>query len=250
MTATTSDPNIDREAMSDAAFRQQYPLWWWATLVGPFGVGFVVLAVVWLVAGSATTGAVVATAVFALLVGRLIIFGGAVAEQAGFFTCEQLFFLALYMDLFPAILVCFHLDLIFDVPHLGPRLKRIVAESRILMRNHAWLRQAAFVTVAVFVFLPVAATGTVFGAIFGRVLGLARGVTFAAVALGSVIGTGLIYFLAEFARTRADLSNPWVTAAMIGFQILLIAGLTILFQRIKGRIAADGAVGGGEEPRP
>ncbi len=234
-TMNSATPNADAndDFLSDAAFRRRYPVWWWATLLGPFVFVLAILIVVGLSAGSATVGRLIATAAVTFLVGRFVIFGGAVAEQAGFFSTEQLFFLAILMDLLPSLLICFHLDLIFDVPRLGPWLKRIVAESRQMMQANPWLSKAAFLSVTVFVFLPVAGTGTMVASIFGRVLGLTRAIAFAAVAIGSVSASAVIYFLAEFARTRVDLSNPWVTAAMIALQLLLIGIVTYLFQRLK-----------------
>lgn len=251
MTSATSESDLDSDILSDQAFRQQYPVVWWLTLLGPFVVGFTVVALTWMLANPTTAAALVATALasfFAL--GRFIILGGAVADQAGFFTTEQLFFLSLFVDLFPATLMCFHMDIIFRVPHVGPRLKRVTVESRHLMVSNPWLRRTAFLTVVVFVLLPVTATGTVFGSILARVLGLARGVAYLAVGLGSLIAAGIIYLLAEFARAYADLSNPWIVGAMLACLALLVGILTVLFQRVRNRMESPPPPSPPSDPAP
>jgi len=47
--ATINDPLVlsPVEIKLDTKFRREYPIAWWSTLVGPFLVSFLILAIVW-----------------------------------------------------------------------------------------------------------------------------------------------------------------------------------------------------------
>lgn len=243
MTTATAD-NSHRKSepqgpLSSSGLRQEQPITWAATLFGPPLLGLGVLGVVAMLEGVARAGQLLAIAVASFfLLGRFVILGGPAAQQYGLFSTEQLFFLALYLDLLPAALVCFHMDLLFRVPWVGPWMKERAADGQEVMKTHRWLKRAAFVTVVIFVFIPVTATGAIAGSIFGRVLGLTRWSAFLGVALGSLIANSAIYLLAGWLGEVVDWSNPWMLGGSVASVVVVVGVLTFLFKQIRSRAAA------------
>ena len=91
---------------------------------------------------------------------------------------------------------------------------------------------------------PLAATGAIGGAIFGRLLGMSRLANFVGIAIGSVFGCLFMYFGAGLVHKYLDRSNPIHTivglAAVIGVVILL----NIRYRQIKRRMQAEDAISG------
>lgn len=188
----------------EARFRREQPRQWWATLVGPPAVTLLVLAALALGWGGGFVRGLVIRAVAAFFV-----FGKfAILEPTTALSREALFGLVLYMDLAVAIFISFHLGYLFRLPWLGQRLQALASDGAFIMQAQPWMRRATFVGLVAFVMFPVAATGSIGGAIFGRLLGLPRRTTFLGVATGSLLGCGLMYFGAELVKHHLDRDAP------------------------------------------
>jgi len=86
----------------EAAFRRNYPLVWFLTLVGPFALTAGLLFVIYELAGLYAVWRLVSTSVATFFFfGKLVILGGSEGDLPAvreFYTAEQLVVLVLYMD--------------------------------------------------------------------------------------------------------------------------------------------------------
>ena len=87
MKSADSATNRDPIALSlaevnlDASFRREHPLAWWATLVGPFLLTLLILAILWEFKGTSFVWRLVTTAVATFLFfNKLVILGGTDGE--------------------------------------------------------------------------------------------------------------------------------------------------------------------------
>jgi uncharacterized membrane protein len=223
---------------------------WWLTLVGPFVLTALVLAALWILYGQSWVWQLTVTAVLTFFVlGKFVILGG---EQAGmaeiqqFLTPEHLFFLVVFMDLMTATLLVYHLGVVFRIPGLGKRLSSLVEDGHFILQSRPWMKRATFLGTVAFVMFPLAATGSVGGSIFGRLLGMGRHSTLMAIGLGSVAGCGLMYFGAELINRHLDRKSPTV---MVGGILVIVAAILFLNLRYR-RLKAEHRAGqrGGSGP--
>lgn len=200
----TSFEQVLAQDVFETSFRRQRPLAWLITLVGPFVVTGMVLAFVYLLEGKKIfwqlLGAAGSSFVF---LGRFVILAGSDAEvpvsgsERFLLTSSQLFVMVTYMDVLTAILLAFHTSFLFKLPYLGSKLRELVVDGQFILKSHPWMKRATFIGLAAFVMFPVACTGSVGGAIFGRLLGMSRISIVVATAIGSVLGNGMMYFFAS-----------------------------------------------------
>lgn len=218
----------------ETSFRERYPAVWLATLVGPFILTATILILFGLFSGWGHAGKLVTTAVLTFFgAGRFIILaGGDPSPDAAtrFFSSEFLFAMVTYMDLMVAILLSFHVGFMFKVPVIGPKVSELVADGRFILQRNPWMRRMTFVGLIAFVTFPLAATGSVGGSIFGRLLGMSRLQTFAGIAMGSLIGNGFMYFGSELIRRYLDRDNP-LTA--VGGLVVIVALIVLLERRYR-----------------
>lgn len=204
---------------------------WWATLVGPALVTAVVLLLLALIYDAAFVRGLLIRAVAAFFV-----FGKfAILEPTTALSAEALFALVLYMDMLAAVLISFHMAFMFRLPWVGPKLVALAADGDFVMQSQPWMRRMTFLGLVAFVMFPVAATGSIGGAIFGRLLGLPRPTTFAGVALGSLCGCGLMYFGASFIREHLDRDNHWLKLIGIASVVGVLWLLNARYRRAKKR---------------
>ena len=206
----------------EAAFRRGHPIIWWLTLAGPFVLTGVVLFVVWELAGAIVVWRLVMTAVATfLLFSKFVILGGSdgdLVDARAFFTAEQLFVLVLYMDVMTACVLVFHLGFLFRLPVVGAKLKALVEDGHFILQSNPWMKRATFLGLVGFVMFPLAATGSVGGSIFGRLLGMSRLGTLVGITLGNVLGCSLMYFGSELITRYVGRDNP----------LLLIGGVAVI----------------------
>jgi uncharacterized membrane protein len=222
----------------EISLRTRYPAIWWGTLLGPFLLTGVILTVFWLVFGAKFVQKLVATAVATFFFfGRFVILGG---QNSGlpdpkFFSSETLFLMVLYMDLMTAMLLAFHTNFVFKLPYLGSKLSGLVDDGRVILRSHPWMKRATFVAIVAFVTFPLAATGSIGGSIFGRLLGMSRLATFLGVATGSLIGCGMMYFGSELIRPLKQQygEHPLFTWGGIAFVVAIILVLNHRYRQFK-----------------
>ncbi|MCS7305021.1 MAG: small multi-drug export protein [Thermoguttaceae bacterium] len=217
------------------SFRKQYPAVWWLTLLGPFVLSGLIVVGVGLVAGWEWAIRLLGTAAATFFFfGRFVILGGeAQNPHMDFFTPGQLALLVTYMDLMTASLLVCHSGFLFRIPFLGPRMLALVEDGQYILRSNPWMKRLTFVGLVGFVMFPLASTGSVGGSIFGRLLGMSRTSVFIGVALGSILGNGLMYLGANVINRYLDRNNPWLTIGGIAVVGLLIFWLNYRYQRMK-----------------
>lgn len=209
--------------------RDQRSLLWTLTLFGPFVVTAVLLVVIWLVAGPAYAKKLIFMAVMALcLFGRFIILGGSdpgVAEITGSISSLELFLMVFYLDMAVATVLAFHLGFLFKLPLIGPKLQTLIVDGRFILSRQPWIRRATFLGLVMFVTFPLAATGSVGGSIFGRLLGLSRVATLVGILLGSLIGNGVMLAASDFIGAHLNKGHPLVKYG--GFAVILAVVLLL-----------------------
>lgn len=241
MNTFVEDPGLAKRSdlERNLAFRREHPFWWWFTLVGPVPVTLVVLAVLWFERGAEFVWQLVATAIATFfLFGRFVILGGTSPEMnqiSTYLTSGELFAMVVYMDVAVACVLAFHLGFLYRLPYIGPQLEALRYDSEFILHSNRWMRRATFLGLVAFVAFPLAATGSVGGAIFGRLLGMSRAATFTGVVLGSLVGCGAMYFGAALINAHLDRDNPWLLFGGIAVIAALILFLNHRYRQLKQR---------------
>lgn len=220
-------------------FRKEYPVLWWVTLIGPFAASILILLGVWYFAGPKVMGQLVTTA-FAtfFFLGKFVILGSNLREffdTKVFFSREQLFLLVLYMDLATACLLTFHLGLLYKIPVVGERLVTLSKDGHFILESNPWMKRATFIGLVAFVTFPLAASGSVGGTIFARLLGMSRLWTLFGIGLGSVLGCGMMYFGSGLINQYVKRDNPWLIVGGVVFIGIVIWVLNQRYQQLKSK---------------
>ena len=221
--------HLDAESTLETQFRQEYPTVWLLTLVAPFAATAGMLVLVWLFSGWNIVQRLVGTSLATFFFfGRFVILGGSGAgmEDVRFFTAGQLALMVFWMDMMVASLLVFHLGFLFKLPWIGARFNALVEDGQFILAAHPWMKRATFVGIVAFVMVPLAATGSIGGSIFGRLLGLPRRATFLGIVLGSAMGCGLMYFGAGLINRYVNRDDPMLTVG----GIVVIAAVIVLLQ--------------------
>ncbi|MBX3385574.1 MAG: small multi-drug export protein [Phycisphaeraceae bacterium] len=245
-------------ARSESAYiqdlRRKSPLIWFLTLFGPPVLSITLVTLAWVFKGWVFAKTLTITALLAFFVfGRFVILGGEdpeFRETAKFFTTVELMMMVVYMDLAVACVLVYHAGFLFKIPFVGVRLLRLVEDGQFMLRTQPWMRRLTLAGLVVFVMAPLPATGSVGGAIFGRLLGLTRRATFLGIALGSVLGSSAVYLGANLVVKHIDRTNPFFALSGIAAVIAIIALLNWRYQRIKKRVMAREAAEAGNSPKP
>lgn len=223
---------------------------WFFTLIGPFALTIGVLVFLYLQHGwlYVKTLLLTASAVF-FLIGRFVILGGTsgpgadetlqeVVQQATrFFSPGELALLVFYMDVMVACLLAFHIGFLFRLPYLGNKLRELQEDGKFILARNPWMKSATFAGIVTFCVFPLAATGSVGGSIFGRLLGMSRLGTLLGVVTGSAVGCSLMYFGAALINRYLDRDNPWLTIGGIIFVVLMIFWLNMRYRKMKAQWA-------------
>lgn len=207
--------------------RAANPRWWWATLIGP-PLSFVVLLVVVAIAFDlkVARGVLLRALMSFFVVGRV-----AILEPTDVMTAEALLALVIYMDVAAAFFVAPHVGFLFQVPWLGRRLSVLVEDSEAVLARAEGKKWLTYLGLVGFVFIPVTATGSVGGAVLGRLLGLTRTLTISAVLVGSALCSGLIYSGSAWVRSV-------VSPDAVGPKIVAVAIVVVLFWVLNQRYRA------------
>jgi uncharacterized membrane protein len=222
----TPTSRATEEIARDAArferrFRRDHPFQWWLTLAGPPVVSVLIVLGLAVAQGGDYVHKLLLRALAAFFV-----FGKfAILEPTDSLSAEALFGLILYMDLIAAVMISFHMAFMFRLPWLGEKLLALASDGEFVVQAQPWIRRATFAGLMAFVMFPVASTGSIGGAILGRLLGLPRRTTFLGVALGSLMGCGLMYFGAAFIREHVDRDHPilkWAGIAAVAAVLWLL----------------------------
>ncbi len=230
--------NIQHEAEDafqqyEESFRKNYPMTWWLSLVGPFLVTLILLALVAAFHGVQEAGTLVLAAMAAFFVfGRFVILFGNDSTAAGqelesseelvrALGSEELFCMLTYMDVMVAVFVAFHAGILFRLPFLGAKIAGMVADAQFILRMQPWMQRATFLGLVAFVIFPTSTTGSIGGSFFGRLLGMNRGTTLLAIFTGSVLGNGVMYFFSEQLRPLKNMLHDSLYAKIIGALVVL-----------------------------
>jgi uncharacterized membrane protein len=156
-----------------------------ALLLGPIlavGVGYALLAVF---GGVRLANQVLMIgALFLTFVGPTVIFGSSefdmlstwpVVGVVSIFSCLTAFFYA------------YNLDLLERLPKLGNLFRRASLNTRKTLSGRPWIRRWATFGVGFFVLLPLPGSGTLGGALMGRLVGLTPLASFGAVSVAGIV---------------------------------------------------------------
>lgn len=239
------------ESLIEKPLRDTNPIMWLLTLIGPFALTAAILVLLWGAYGWDFMAKLASLAVVTFFFfGRFIIVLGHTGNEVDGLRLpppQQLALMVLYMDLMVATLLTCHLGFLFRLPWLGWRLRELVNDGRFILDLHPWIRKVTFLGVVAFVTFPLAATGSVGGSIFGRLLGMTRLATFIGVALGSMIGCGIMYagaeIINEYVLDEEARQNPFVFWGGVAIVAVLILLLNHRYRQLKkshmDRVAAE-----------
>ncbi len=209
------------------AFRRDYPVSWFVTLLVPPLSTIAICIFVGLSDGAASLQKLLLTAAATFFfLGKFVILHS---------EAMKLFSLVVYMDVMTGMLLVFHAGFLFRIPYLGSRLLIVARDSQQLLAGHPLIRRATFVGITLFVMFPLAATGAVGAAIFGRLLGMSRLGTFLAICLGSLLGCGLMFYGSVLIDTYIGRENPLLTVGGVSVIIALILLLNYRYRKMKAK---------------
>ncbi len=230
-------PEVTQDTSEDT-FRREHPIFWWATLVGPPVFTAALLAAIF-VGDPVLFRKLVAVALGSFFfLGRFVILLGESGDAPPrLLRPSELVALVIYMDLAVAVLLSFHMSAAYRFPYVGSRLRALEADGRAVLAANRWMRRMTFLGVVAFVMFPLAATGSVGGSIFGRLLGMSRLRTLAGVALGSALGCALMYFGSTVVNRFLD---DYPLAKYIGGGVILAVFIWLLNRRYR-RLTRAGA---------
>ncbi len=132
-----------------------------------------------------------------------------------------------------AALLLSHLDLLFRVPRLGPRLLAIRAQSAGYLQGHRWLRRLAGIGVGIYTALPFSGTGPLGSTFFGEMAALPPRTILLGIAGGSAVSSALMALgaVALERRMEAMMRHPAMTVAGVLLTLGLLTALAWAWRR-------------------
>jgi uncharacterized membrane protein len=240
---------IDSITGFERSFRKQFPLIWFATLVGPALFTGLVLVLMGLASGwELPRSYLLAAAATFFVFGRFVILAGqdaqAIADAPGWLqqlglTPEQLFGMLTYMDVLIAMFVTFHMGILFRLPWAGRKIAGLASDGKFIMEQQPWLRQLAFFALIAFVVFPTSTTGSIGGSIFGRLLGLGRFRTVLGVMIGSLLGNSLMYYFAREINEWIGPDSFWLKISGILLLVVGVMFIELRYRRARNRYMAE-----------
>lgn len=231
---------------TEAQFRKSHPWVWSLTLFGPMVLSTFVIGVIYLLAGWEFALKVLTSLALTLFFfGRFIILAGSdgtLKDTDGALATEHLFTLVCYLDVMTALVLAFHIGFLFRLPFIGPRASALITDGHFILDAQPWMRRATFVGLIVFVAFPLAATGSVGGSIFGRLLGMTRIATFAGIVTGALLGNTMMFYFSDLLGKYLDKNNLYLKIGGVAVITLLIWVLERRYQHLKTKYAAYDAV--------
>ncbi|MFQ5748464.1 MAG: small multi-drug export protein [Planctomycetota bacterium] len=209
--------------MESEDLKREEPWLWWGTLAGPFVVLFGGVLVLALFRGGSEAAELLGRILLTFFaLGKLAILTG---TDNSFFSTVFLAGMVVMLDLLTATVCIFHLGWLYRIPRLGPILVDIQQDGRIILEQNPWMRRATMLAIVVFVTFPLAATGAVGGVLFGRLLGLGRLRTMIGIALGSLLGSGIMVLASEGIGELLKETPDWIR---IAGGLILVGGLILI----------------------
>ncbi len=243
MSETPPDAASSSGALRDAAVRDQllhhfqdfernfhrdyYPLWL-GTLIGPWALTAVLFTLIALTCTREYTKALLTAAAVAFFVaGRFVILLEGLGSLGTLLSPAQMFWMVTYQDIVVALFMAFHVGFLFRVPWIGPKIAELTVDGELILSVQPWMRNVTFLGLVAFIAFPLAATGSVGGAVFGRLLGLSRWATFWGSVIGAVLGNGAMLYLAEEINKYLP-SDSW---AVRWGGLLMVVGIIVFLER-------------------
>lgn len=217
----------------EKSFKQRFPVVWWSTLVGPWIVTGVLAGLIFLLAGGRFFWQMLTAAVVAFFfAGRFVIPLDAMANLKGLDLLEpwHMFWMVTYQDVMVALFMAFHVGFLFRLPKIGPKIAELTVDGEMILSLQPWMRKATFFGLIAFIAFPLAATGSVGGAIFGRLLGLSRWATFWGSVIGAVIGNWAMLSLSKIMLSLFPKDSLLVT---LGGPALIVVIIILLERRYR-----------------
>ncbi len=143
--------------------------------------------------------------------------------------------LVVWLDLATVLFMIANLDILHRMPYVGRKIREARIAGWRLLHVHKWLGKVAVLGLAIFVGFPVFGTGSIGGALFGRLVGLDRPGTVAGVLLGSVAGCSLLAVGASFVKTHESFLKHPVWSVIV---VLLMVALVLALDRLAKRSVA------------
>lgn len=235
-------PSVQRELVLasfreiESSFRNNHRILWLLTLLGPPVLTVLIVVSLYFFHGWTYTRDIVAFAFLTFFFfGRFAI---PFVEQLNLpseLSARGVFALVTYMDLMVAFIIPFHIGLIFRIPWLGPKVSALVADGQFILQHNPWMKRASFLGLIAFVMFPLAATGSVGGAIFSRLLGMSRLASILGIAIGSLLGNGIMFLFANFFREHLNKDDPLVQYGGIAVIVVIIIVLERRYRAAKRR---------------
>lgn len=222
----------------ELSFRQNYPLIWITTLIGPALITIALLVFLGLVIDWTYPQKLISHAFLtAAFLGRFVILVGMEGETHEEFGItlqpSELFGLVTYMDFMTAIFVAFHMGILFRLPIIGEKIAMLVWDGKNLLNSQPWIKRMAFLGLVLFVIFPTSTTGSIGGSIFGRLLGMSRWLTVSGVLIGSLLGNGLMFAFAKQINQYVDPQNIWIKVIGIVFLVSIVVLIEVRYQKTK-----------------
>jgi len=215
----------------ESNFRRNYPVLWWGTLVGPFAVTFAAIVLLYFQTSPAVFRSLMgAAAVSFFAAGRFVILMEGLGDWAQHLTPMALFWMVTWQDVAVALFMAFHVGFLFRLPWIGPKIADLTVDGEMILALNPWMRNVTFVGLIAFIAFPLAATGSVGGAIFGRLLGLSRWATFWGSVIGAVLGNYAMLVLAAFFKRYLPQDSPLI---QYGGLVTIICIIIVLERRYR-----------------
>ncbi len=234
---------LDGIHASELHFRQRRPFLWAFTLFGPIAISLLALLGLLFYTGWGFTSRLIATTGLSVwLFGRFMILAGdegTLHQFDGAMTSLQLFLLITYLDLMMALVLSFHIGLLFRLPVIGPRAAALVTDGQFILHAHPWMQRMTLLGLVAFVGFPLAATGSVGGSIFGRLLGMSRVMTFCGIAVGSVMGNGMMYWFSDTLGQWVDKDHSMVKYGGLVVILAIVFFLERRYQTLRRKFASQ-----------
>jgi len=223
----------------EAGFRKRFPIVWWSTLIGPFLATAAVLVLLYLNSSTEFFRSLMwAAAISFAVAGRFIILMQGLGDWAKSLSPEIMFWMVTWQDVMVALFMAFHVGFLFRLPWIGPKIEELVVDGEMILSFNPWMKHVTFAGLVAFIAFPLAATGSVGGAIFGRLLGLSRTATFAGSVIGAVLGNGAMMYLAEFVQIYLPQDSMIVQYGGLGSIVLIVVVLERRYRAMKRQFVA------------
>ena len=222
---------------TEAQFRQSHPWCWRFTLLGPILLTALLLSGLLLQTGWEFTSKLATSAlVTVLFFGRFVILSGTngtFQDTDGALASEHLFAMVCYLDVMTALLLAFHIGFLFRLPYIGPRAVALVTDGHFILDAQPWMRRATFFGLIAFVGFPLAATGSIGGSIFGRLLGMSRIATFFGIVIGALLGNSIMFFFSDLLGHYLNKDNVYLKLGGFLVLVMIVLVLERRYRRLK-----------------